>query len=98
MTVEQMVEKWKEFDDKEGLNFSKVSNKRANRADLHAFLLLDELCPSTIDIVDAAEHDIIFPRYDESVLANRIMESQIQELSRCGVFWSTEYDCLAMFV
>lgn len=43
--------------DAEYLEFSSVQNKRSQRADLHAFMLLDELCPSSKDIVSCASHD-----------------------------------------
>jgi len=80
----------------EFLKFDRVANKRSQRRDLHAFLLLDELVPGKSDIVDAAGHDqiwlsILFDEFPETVT-----EEQVIELIRCGVF--LEEDTLSMFV
>ena len=94
MTVERLEEMLK-ADSDEFLKFERIENKRSNRPDLHAFLLLDELCPGTTDMVDAAEHDEIFLEVSLEDLATVITEEQVIELIRCGVRMS--YDSLAMF-
>ena len=91
--VEELFEKYED----EFLKFERVENKRSQRRDLHAFLLLDELCPSTRTIVGCAEHDEIFLEPSPEALETAT-EEQIVELIRCGVRISSETDSLAMFV
>lgn len=95
MTHEQYEKYGDEF-----LEFKRVKNKRSKRADLHAFLLLDELCPSIkgLDIVRGAEHDEIWLEVDPKKLAKVATEQQIIELIRCGVRYDEDTDSLAMFV
>ncbi|MEQ8636876.1 hypothetical protein [Gimesia maris] len=64
--------------------FEKVENKRSQRPDLHAFLLLDELFPGNRDMVAAAEHDEIYLAI-ETEQAETLTDDQISELIRCGV-------------
>jgi hypothetical protein len=92
-----LAELWHKHDD-EFLEFERVSPKRSNRPDLHAFLLLDELVPGVCDIVSSAEHDEICLEISLEELAEAATEEQIIELIRCGVRYSTDYDCLALFV
>ena len=82
----------------EFLKFDCVDNKRSNRPDLHAFLLLDELISGTSDIVSGAEHDEIFLQVEPDDLAKIVTEEQIVELIRCGVRYSCDYESFAMFV
>lgn len=82
----------------EFLEFEKIENKRSQRPDIHAFLLLDSLCPGDCDMVSGADHDIIFLDVEIEDLAKVITEEQAIELVRCGVMYSDEYDCLSMFV
>ena len=98
MTEERLIEllEGKDDDHDEFLKFERIENKRSNRPDLHAFLLLDELCPGDSDMVDGAAHDEIFLGVSLEELAKVITEEQVIELVRCGVRHS-EYDCLAMF-
>jgi len=74
---------------KEFLNFKKVENKRSNRPDLNAFLLLEELFPGDGDMVCAARHDKIWldVEYDD---IEKLTEAQIIELARCGVVYDGE--------
>lgn len=83
---------------KEHLKFDRVENKRSNRPDLHAFLLLDELVPGSSDIVSAAEHDEIYFDVKVSELGKVITEEQVIELLRCGFLYHDEYECLFSFV
>jgi len=78
--------------------FILIENKRSQRADLHAFLLLDELLPGNQDIVACAEHDEIFLEVDVDKLREVAKEEQVLELSRCGVNYDESTDSLSMFV
>lgn len=84
----------------EYIRFERVANKRSNRPDIHAFLLLDELQPTenSRDMVGGASHDEIYLGVDVDQLSEVITEEQVCELRRCGVRYSTEHDCLVMFV
>ncbi len=93
MTEEQYNKHYDEF-----LKFDRVKNKTSNRADLHAFNLLDKLVPSKRDIVSAAEHDEIWLSISPAELSRVATEDQIIELIRCGVRYDSSCDALAMFV
>ena len=80
------------------LEFDKVQVKLSTRPDLHAFLLLDSILPSRRDIIAGAEHDEIWLDIACDELATVITEDQVQELRRCGVRYSSEYDSLCLFV
>ena len=82
----------------EFLKFDRVKNNLSNRADLHAFLLLDKLFPSTHNLVASADHDEIFLDVDSDKLAEVATEEQLIDLHRCGVFLFQEYDSIGMFV
>lgn len=80
------------------LKFERVENKRHQRPDLCAFLLLDELLPNDgSDMVCAAAHDEIFLDADCEKLAEVATEDDILTLTRCGVRYDSETDSLAMF-
>lgn len=80
------------------LDFASIEVKRSQRPDLHAFLMLDELFPAPgRDIVCSAAHDEIWLNVEGEKL-NDLTDSQILELTRCGVRYDSEYDCLCMFV
>jgi len=68
----------------EYLEFDRITNKRSNRPDLHAFLLLDELFPGTSDIVSCSSHDEFGLDIDSDDI-EKLTEEQICELVRCGV-------------
>ena len=57
---ESVGDRWERVAGDEFLKFDRVENKRSQRSDLHAFLLLDELFPCDSDIVNHAEHDQIW--------------------------------------
>lgn len=80
--IEEVFDKF----DKEFLKFDRIQDKRSNRPDLHAFLLLDSLLPSNKDIVASASHDEIYLDVEIDELAESgITEEQICDLVRCGV-------------
>lgn len=80
----------------EFLQFECVLNKRSNRPDLHAFMLLDELMPDDKDIVSSASHDQIWLWVELDKLDSVIDETQVRELVQCGIF--IDEDALSMFV
>lgn len=88
---------FEKFEDEYG-EFERVQDKLSSRPDLHAFILLNELCPDGRDIVSAAEHDEIYLDVDMDELATVITEDQVCDLVRCGVRYDGGLDCLAMFV
>lgn len=81
----------------EYIRFERIENPRCKRPDLHAFLLLNELVPGEGDIISASEHDEFYLDVDCDELAKVATQDHIIELSRCGVRYSREYDCLCMF-
>ena len=91
-----IAQKWELVGDDEFLGFEKVQNKRSNRPDLHAFLLLEELLPGKTDMIVGAEHDKIWLDF-EGVHVAALTDEQIIELSRCGVMYDEDHDCLCMF-
>lgn len=83
-----------EVADDEYLKFERIENKRTQRPDLHAFLLLDEMFPGTTDMVTCAEHDEFWLEPEGRL--NLLSDEQILELVRCGVRYDALCDCLAM--
>ena len=97
MELERFIEILSDISiNREDRKFSGIENKRSERPDIHAFLLLDELVPGTRDMISAAEHDEFYLDVGVEELVKVITEEQVIELRRCGVHWS-EYDCLVMF-
>jgi hypothetical protein len=82
----------------EFLKFERVEKKLCGRADLHAFMLLEQLAPGSKDLIGGAEHDIIYLDVDLDELCKNVTEAQLVELRRCGVMYENQYECLAMFV
>jgi hypothetical protein len=83
----------------EFLKFHNVIGQRrlSERPDLCAFLLLNQLCPGSADIVGDAQHDIIHLSADPDKLMATASPDDILTLVRCGVIFDTETDSLAMF-
>ena len=77
--------------------FEDVDEKLSQRPDLHAFIRLDQWFPDDTDIVTSAEHDQIYLGVKETDVES-LSDEQIVELSRCGVWLDSEFDCLSMFV
>jgi len=92
-------QRWSEISSQDhvqyGEKFASIENKRSNRPDLHAFMLLDELFPGTMEIIAGAAHDEIFLGIYEEQIA-LLTDDQIIELIKCGVRYGE--DCLCMFV
>lgn len=96
MTLEERFEKF----NNDYLKFEKIESPLHRRPDLCAFLLLDSLSNASTagkDIISAAEHSIIYLAVDMEDLASRITDAQIHDLTRCGVSYDSENDCLMMF-
>lgn len=87
MDVDKLHEKFEQFmENDEYLNFDKVENKHSKRADLHAFIMLDKLFPSHMNIVECSEHDEIWLEIEEDDLLT-LTDDQILELVRCGLMY-----------
>lgn len=93
MNLKEMFEQC----DDDYINFDGVVNKRSQRADLHAFIVLDELCPGGGDIITASEHDEFFLAIDCDELEAKATPEIIRDLSRCGIRYDEEHHCLCMF-
>ena len=81
----------------ESHKFERVEPKRSRRADLHAFILLDEIIPidqPDRDIIACAEHDEVYLSIDVDDLAAVVTEAQVIELVRCGVRCDREGLCM----
>lgn len=74
-----------------------VSQPRSQRPDLHAFLLIDELCPGKTNLISASEHDEFYLAITLDELCEKINETQLIELIACGVRYDRGYDCFCMF-
>lgn len=99
MKVERMIELFDNSEDKEFLRFERVKNKLSNCPDIHAFILLENLCPPKKgeDMVGSASHDEIYLNVDVDKLADVITVEQIIDLVRCGVRYDESCGSLAMF-
>ena len=89
-------ERWERVGDdcREYHEFDRVENKRSERPDLHAFLLLDELFPNPGgDLVACAEHDEIWLDVSDEQAAS-LTDEQILELTRCGVRYDEHGLCM----
>lgn len=94
---ETQGERWDRVGGKQFLKeFSSIENKRSERRDLHAFILLAELFPGDGDIVADAGHEKIYLDFGGAE-SERLTDDQIIELSRCGVLFEDEADSLYMF-
>lgn len=75
-----------------------VENKRSQRPDSHALLLLDELFPNHgCDIITAADHDQIWLGVEDDDIS-KLTDEQILELVRCGVWYDSDLESLSMIV
>ena len=89
---------FEDLEDDDFIKFEHIESPLHPRPDICAFLLLHALCPGHLDIVSGADHDIIWLETDIDELNNAASKEDIVTLLRCGVHFSSEYDCLAMFV
>ena len=100
MTIDELMAVFNDENTDEFLKFERVPSERrkSNRPDLHAFIVLDSLVPSTTDIVCAAEHDEIYLGVDINALAEVVDEQTAIDLVRCGVRLDEYDEGLCMFV
>lgn len=81
------------------LTFDKLENQLYPRPDICAWMILDKLVPAkSRGMVCSAGHDEIWLDVDCEDLAKVATEQDIQNLIRCGIRYSNEYDALCMFV
>lgn len=92
-------ERFEQFED-EYIKFDRIENKRSERPDLHAFLLLDELFPNPgRDMILAINHYEFFLDLGDNADVTTLTDDQICELVRCGVMIDSESEeYLCMFV
>jgi len=92
MNIHELFDKHED----EYLHWERVENKKTNRPDLHALLLLDELFPIDGDIIIGAEHGIFYVAVDDEQ-SEILTEEQVIELLRCGCHWDSETDIFLAF-
>lgn len=107
MTLDEMIEIYEDYSENSNYNdFQEMpeSEKLHRREDIHAFLLLDKIFErmdsqenKTTDIIQAAEHEIIYLSIDLDNIAETITKEEIISLAKAGVHFS-ESDGLYMFV
>lgn len=93
MTLKEMFD----ATNKDYLDFDRVENPLSKRADLCAFMMLDKLLPDSGDLISATEHDEFYLSVDCEALAKVATVEIVRYLSRCGVRYSEDHDCLCMF-
>lgn len=86
-------ERFEKFDD-DFLKFSDIANPVHRRPDICAFLMIDAISPGLNDIVQSAEHDVIYLAGD----IEDATDEQIRDLRRCGVFFDPQVESIGMFV
>lgn len=98
MTSEDIKRVFSDDDDNEHLKFERVQNKRSERRDLHAFIVLSELLPSSLPIISGAEYDQIWIEADPEDLAQKATEQQLIDLRRAGLCYDSGVESFYMFV
>ena len=93
---ERMQDRWRRVSGDEYMKFDRVEAKLSRRADLHAFMRLDELFPEGGDCMDlicsAADDEYWLDVTDVQI--ESLTDDQIIELARCGVRYYGEGLCL----
>ena len=95
-----MIDLKAEFDKDRAYSFAEMPEpyQLSRRKDLCAFLILDRLMPNNSrDIVEAAEHDMIYLDADLDELAQVATANDIMALQACGVMYSDHDDSLTMY-
>lgn len=93
MDTETLIELFEKHEDKY-LEDEYIKYTVTQRRDLHAFLIIDQLCPGEKDLISAAEHDTYYISVELEELAKNITEDHVIELIACGVLYESEYQCL----
>lgn len=97
MSLQEMFDAIYELPYAEHPKFDDIQNKRSTSADLHAFLLLQELCPCECNIISGAEHDRFYIATDVSLLQETITQEQVNELFACGIMYDSDACCLSKY-
>ena len=92
---EQVIE-WFEKHEDEQCHSERLAERFSPSDDVHAFILLDKVDPltNTKDRICSASHDQIWLEANVRLLS----EENVIDLLRCGVWYDSEHDGLAMFV
>lgn len=80
--------------------FKTLTDKPSQRADLCAFILLDQLLSASkrTDMICCAEHDQIWLDVNLDDLAKVVTERDVDYLDACGVWVDEDTESLSMFV
>lgn len=107
MTLDEMIDIYNDYSENCSLDDFKnmpESEKLHKREDLHVFLLLDKIFErmnsqedKTTDIIQVAEHEVIYLSHDLENIAETITKEEIISLAKAGLHFS-EYDGLYMYV
>ena len=81
----------------EHCKFELVENKKSQCADIHAFILINEIFKPKHDIIVATDYYGYFLNLDEDDLSI-LTDEQIIELLRCGFSYDTNGGSLYKFV
>lgn len=92
-----MLSKMFEACEDDYLRFDLVHNKRSQRPDLHAFILLDERIPGTTDLISCGSHDEYFLSITPDQLIAVATPNLVRELVRCGVRYDEHEESLCLF-
>lgn len=96
MTTEELAGLFDKHSD-EYIKFERITNKRSQRPDLHALLVIDGLCPGDRDIISAAEHDEFWLSVSVNDFAAVATEDLVIELTRCGLRYDNYCEALGFF-
>lgn len=95
VTEQDIIDEFEAYAETEFLHFERVENPRSGRPDVHAFILLDKLCPGLEGMIVAGEPDRVVLGVEVSdLLRAEISGDEICELVRCGVRYK---DVLCLF-
>lgn len=107
MTLDEMIDIYNDYSENCSLDDFKnmpESEKLHKREDLHVFLLVDKIFErmnsqedKTTDIIQVAEHEVIYLSHDLENIAETITKEEIISLAKAGLHFS-EYDGLYMYV
>ncbi len=81
-------ERFNKYDNEYG-KFDRIKNKRSQRKDMHAFILLDKLFPGEYNIIAWAGHDEIALEFSEDQIET-LTDDNILELVRCSFYISDD--------
>lgn len=80
------------------MEFKDVTEKLSYRPDVHAFILLDQLCPGVVDLVSGSDYERYFLRVSAGDLARAgATQQQIEDLIRSGVSLDEDSGDLYLF-